>query len=104
VFNEGLYPLAEGNKSEFVIPTDYAKHDRAVQLLHEAKNAVVGSDSSSSAIDALNAKLDTMLTMFAQLLNLNAAQVTAIKAGSFDKSQLYKQQGYDQALADSQSF
>ncbi|WP_281828893.1 tape measure protein, partial [Lactobacillus amylolyticus] len=46
VSTEGLYTLAEGNKPEFVIPTDYTKHNRAVELLNQAKTAITGTGLS----------------------------------------------------------
>ncbi|WP_281829530.1 transglycosylase SLT domain-containing protein, partial [Lactobacillus amylolyticus] len=72
VSNEGLYRLAEGNKSEYIIPTDYSKHDRAVQLLDDAKRAVTGtglSDENSSKLDTLIEQQQQMITLFSKLLN-----------------------------------
>ncbi|MFT8825074.1 MAG: tape measure protein [Liquorilactobacillus mali] len=72
VSTEGLYTLAEGNKTEYVIPTDYSKHNRAVQLLDDAKRAVTGtglSDETSSKLDTLIEQQQQMITLFSQLLN-----------------------------------
>ncbi|EJF00347.1 tape measure protein [Liquorilactobacillus mali] len=60
VSTEGLYTLAEGNKTEYVIPTDYSKHNRAVQLLDDAKRAVTGTGLNDSATE----KLDALINLF----------------------------------------
>jgi tape measure domain-containing protein len=69
VSNEGLYTLAEGNKPEFVIPTDYTKHNRAVELLNQAKTAITGTGLS----DDTSQKLDTLIEQNKQLITLLAA-------------------------------
>ena len=43
-----------------------------------------------------------MLNRFGTMLGLNAAQLSAIKAGAFDKNQFYGIEGTDQALFDNQ--
>ncbi|KRN03497.1 phage tail tape mesure [Liquorilactobacillus mali KCTC 3596 = DSM 20444] len=52
--------MAEGNKTEYVIPTDYSKHNRAVQLLDDAKRAVTGTGLNDSATE----KLDALINLF----------------------------------------
>ena len=72
VSTEGLYTLAEGNKLEYVIPTDYSKHNRAVQLLDDAKRAITGTglnDETSSKLDTLIEQQQQMIALFSQLLN-----------------------------------
>lgn len=106
VSTEGLYTLAEGNKTEYVIPTDLNKHNRAVQLLDEAKAAVGVNDDSSDSSDTLNRlndKFDTLLDMFGQLLGLSGAQLSAIKAGN-DPTKLYQRMAMDQNAKNYQTF
>ncbi|MFT8373394.1 MAG: transglycosylase SLT domain-containing protein [Liquorilactobacillus satsumensis] len=103
---EGLYTLAEGNKTEYVIPTDLNKHNRAVQLLDEAKAAVGVNDDSSESSDTLNRlndKFDTLLDIFGQLLGLSGAQLSAIKAGN-DPTKLYQRMAMDQNAKNYQTF
>ncbi|WP_051006271.1 tape measure protein [Liquorilactobacillus vini] len=78
VSNEGLYTLAEGNKPEFIIPTDYTKHNRAVELLNQAKTAITGtglSDDTSKKLDTLieqnNALIELFKTMMSRKMDVN---------------------------------
>lgn len=113
----GLYPLFEGNKPEAVVPMDLSKRSRAYQVMQEIMANFASQDkptntaglrSTNNAVKIMSTnveeRLDSMLALMTKLLNLNASQITAIKAGAFDKTQLYKQQGYDQAMADAQNF
>lgn len=113
----GLYPLFEGNKPEAVVPMDLSKRSRAYQVMQEIMANFASQDkptntaglrSTNNAVKIMSTnveeRLDSMLALMTKLLDLNASQITAIKAGAFDKTQLYKQQGYDQAMADAQNF
>lgn len=72
VSTEGLYTLAEGNKPEFVIPTDYTKHNRAVELLNQAKTAITGTGLDNGT----SKKLDTLIEQNSALISLVKAMLT----------------------------
>lgn len=69
---EGLYTLAEGNKPEFVIPTDYTKHNRAIELLNQAKTAITGTGLDNGTSE----KLDTLIEQNSALISLVKAMLT----------------------------
>lgn len=102
-----LIEIAEGNKPEYVIPTDINKRSRAYQLLgeiiarfhaDEPAQAHINSDYGKK-IDQLNAKFDRLLDMFGQLLGATDNQTQAIQAqGSLDTKQLYKKMARDKAM------
>lgn len=102
-----LIEIAEGNKPEYVIPTDINKRSRAYQLLGEII-ARFHADEPAQAhinggygkkIDQLNAKFDRLLDMFGQLLGATDNQTQAIEAqGSLDTKQLYKKMARDKAI------
>ncbi len=102
-----LIEIAEGNKPEYVIPTDINKRSRAYQLLGEII-ARFHADEPAQAhinsgygekIDQLNAKFDRLLDMFGQLLGATDNQTQAIQAqGSLDTKQLYKKMARDKAM------
>lgn len=102
-----LIEIAEGNKPEYVIPTDINKRSRAYQLLGEII-ARFHADEPAQAhinggygkkIDQLNAKFDRLLDMFGQLLGATDNQTQAIEAqGSLDTKQLYKKMARDKAM------
>jgi SLT domain-containing protein len=103
VSNEGLYTLAEGNKPEFVIPTDYTKHNRAVELLNQAKTAITGtglSDDTSKKLDTLieqnNALIELFKTMMSRKMDVNFnGNLVGELYPEFDK-QGYSQSQYQQ--------
>lgn len=75
VSKNGVYELAEGNMPEYVIPTDIAKRGRAWQLLTEAVARFAGeapaerqTGTSESSLAKLEAKLDTVISLLAQLV------------------------------------
>jgi SLT domain-containing protein len=72
VSTEGLYTLAEGNKPEFVIPTDYTKRNRAVELLNQAKTAITGTGLDNGT----SKKLDMLIEQNSALINLVKAMLT----------------------------
>ena len=102
-----LIEIAEGNKPEYVIPTDINKRSRAYQLLgeiiarfHADEPAQTHINSGyGKKIDQLNAKFDRLLDMFGQLLGATDNQTQAIQAqGSLDTKQLYKKMARDKAM------
>lgn len=107
ISNHGIYEIAEKNMPEYVIPTDISKRSRAYQLLGEVVARFRNDDpnlghnlqsvgNSDRQSDALNHKLDELLSKFDILLRLSGDQVDAIKAqGSLDMQQLYKKEARD---------
>lgn len=102
-----LIEIAEGNKPEYVIPTDINKRSRAYQLLGEIiarfhadePTQVHINGGYGKKIDQLNAKFDRLLDMFGQLLGATDNQTQAIQAqGSLDTKQLYKKMARDKAM------
>lgn len=102
-----LIEIAEGNKPEYVIPTDINKRSRAYQLLgeiiarfHADEPAQTHINSGyGKKIDQLNAKFDRLLDMFGQLLGATDNQTQAIQdQGSLDTKQLYKKMARDKAM------
>lgn len=115
VSNHSLIEVAEHNMPEMVIPLDSMKRSRAWQLIGDVVTKFVGEDphatqnssqpnvKDNEELVKLNAKFDTLLTLFGQLLGLNSAQLAAIKDSSFDTQKFYKQQAADLALRSSQA-
>ena len=107
ISNHGVYEIAENDLPEYVIPTDISKRSRAYQLLGEVVTRFHNDDPNlehnlqsvgnpDRQSDALNHKLDELLSMFRVLLRLSGDQVDAIKAqGSLDMQQLYKKEARD---------
>lgn len=102
-----LIEIAEGNKPEYVIPTDINKRSRAYQLLGEIIARFHADEPAQEhinsgygeKIDQLNAKFDRLLDMFGQLLGATDNQTQAIQAqGSLDTKQLYKKMARDKAM------
>lgn len=107
ISKHGWYEISENDKKEMVIPMDIMKRSRGWQLVGEVVNHFVQDDPSfvkpavqhaNVEVKELNHKFDILLNMFGQLLGINANQLEAIKAGSFDKEKFYKQQAIDQSL------
>lgn len=111
---EKIAHISEGNKPEMIIPWDLSKRSRAYQLMAQTMQYFAGQDGikapassdangvSNEAFNELNAKFDTLLSMFSQLLGVNGQQLKAIKDGTFDKQKLYRQQAIDQTMYDNQ--
>lgn len=108
VNNHQMIEIAEGNKPEYIIPTDISKRSRAYQLLGEIIARFHGEEGSSQShvssgygkkLDQLNEKFDQLLTMFNQLLGATSDQTQAIQnQGVLDPQGLYKKMARDQAM------
>ena len=106
ISTHGLYEVAEGNKPEFVIPTDITRRDRAYQLLGQLMTRFKADDprfselgSRSDGMKTVEKKLDTMIALLSQILGSNGAAVQAIKdQGTFDRKSFYKRQALDASM------
>ena len=86
--------------------------DDAVSVLNNFKpnlqssqvvtNNYNGGQTDNGMPKELLNRMDQLIGRFGTLLGLNAAQLSAIKAGAFDKNQFYGIEGTDQALFDNQ--
>ncbi|MDN7145264.1 phage tail tape measure protein [Liquorilactobacillus mali] len=110
-----MIEVAEGNVPEAVVPLDLSKRSRAYQVMSEALNyfgktdngtatSTSTTDATSSQLDAMISQNKTLLAMFSQLLGLNNDQLTAIKAGAFNKKDLYKEMAEDMNIANIQGW
>ncbi len=64
----GLYPVAEQNKPEMIIPLDTSKRNRATQLLDETTRIVKGTDNSILNFNIKN-ELETIITVLGAIAN-----------------------------------
>lgn len=64
----GLYPVAEQNKPEMIIPLDTSKRNRATQLLDETTRIVKGSDDSFLSSNIKN-ELETIISVLGTIAN-----------------------------------
>lgn len=105
--------IGEGNQPEMIIPLSETKRSRGWELLGQVvehftsdmpSNGTHLSVNNSEELKQLNAKFDTLLGMFSQMMGLNAQQLDAIRKGSFNKQEMYRQQATDLNLADFQAF
>lgn len=64
----GLYPVAEQNKPEMIIPLDTSKKNRATQLLDETTRIVKGSDDSVISSNIKN-ELETIISVLGTIAN-----------------------------------
>ena len=109
-----MVEMAEGNKPEMVVPLDKMKSSRAWQLMAQvvshftndenSGNLSQGNVKDSEELKNLSAKLDSLITLLSQMLQLTAAQTKTIRDTAFSKDQLYKQQALDQIMRDAQGF
>lgn len=111
VSSENLYRLAEGNKPEYIIPTDISKRPRAWSLLKEVVEQFAGDTEMNSQgvsqhdnftelkeeLEQVNSKFDKLLSLFGIALGLSQKQIDAVKnIKGYDKLQQYKEQAVDQ--------
>lgn len=99
--------IAEGGKTEAVIPWDLSKKSRAMELLgetvtHFAKNSTESNNHVSVANSTDNTilenKLATMIEQGQQMINYLSQLLVAqsdTKIAVYDKSEMYKQQAQD---------
>ena len=111
VSSENLYHLAEGNKPEYIIPTDISKRPRAWSLLKEVVEQFAGESEMNSQgvsqygnftelkeeLEQVNNKFDKLLSLFGIALGLSQKQIDVVKnIKGYDKLQQYKEQAVDQ--------
>lgn len=116
VSSENLYHLAEGNKPEYIIPTDISKRPRAWSLLKEVVEQFAGDTEMNSQsisqhdnFDELSKKVDTMIDRFDSILGKmnqviggQSIQTQEIKSAS-DPTNRYKSDGLKQSMLNFQS-
>jgi SLT domain-containing protein len=108
-----MIEVGEGNNPEMVVPLDKMKSSRAWQLMAQVVSHFSGDETDanlsqdnvkdSEELKNLSAKLDSLITLFSQMLQLTAAQTKTIRDTAFSKDQLYKQQALDQIMRDAQT-
>lgn len=118
VSSDNLYRLAEGNKPEYVIPTDVSKRPRAWSLLKEVVEQFAGDtetdlqrvsqhgnlDRLQKELEETNNKFDQLLSLVGISLGLSQQQINAVRnIKGYDKKQMYNQQAADQIIADAQN-
>ncbi|MQB77296.1 phage tail tape measure protein [Limosilactobacillus reuteri] len=79
--------------------TNFKPNMQSTQVVNNYNN---GGQSNNGMQKEMLDRMDQMLNRFGTMLGLNAAQLSAIKAGAFDKNQFYGIEGTDQALFDNQ--
>lgn len=121
VNRQGLYPIAEGNKLESIIPMDLNKRPRALNLIDqtldkmEADGGGTGGlrsrSAQSNSASETNNYLKQAVTILAQIAGLNKQQIDAILSqGSNDmntrrkRAQFYQNYGNDQRISDFMSY
>lgn len=116
VSSENLYHLAEGNKPEYIIPTDISKRPRAWSLLKEVVEQFAGDTEMNSQsvsqhdnFDELSKKVDTMIDRFDSILGKmnqviggQSIQTQEIKSAS-DPTNRYKSDGLKQSILNFQA-
>ena len=121
VNRQGLYPIAEGNKLESIIPMDLNKRPRALSLIDQTLDKMEADGGGTGGLRSRNAKsnsdnetnsyLKQAVTILAQIAGLNKQQIDAILSqGSNDmntrrkRAQFYQNYGNDQRISDFMSY
>ncbi|MBB1079071.1 phage tail tape measure protein [Limosilactobacillus sp. STM2_1] len=122
VNRQGLYPIAEGNKLESIIPMDLNKRPRALHLIDQTLDKMENDGGGTGGLRSRNSQatqnsetttyLKQAVTILAQIAGLNKQQIDAILAnGKNDnivsrrkRAQFYNDYGKDQKLNDYMSY
>ncbi|MRG89082.1 phage tail tape measure protein [Limosilactobacillus reuteri] len=94
-----LPQYANGTDDAVSVLTNFKPNMQNTQVVNNYNN---GGQSNNGMQKEMLDRMDQMLNRFGTMLGLNAAQLSAIKAGAFDKNQFYGIEGTDQALFDNQ--
>lgn len=94
-----LPQYANGTDDAVSVLTNFKPNMQSTQVVNNYNNS--GQSNNGMQKEVLD-RMDQMLNRFGAMLGLNAAQLSAIKAGAFDKNQFYGIEGTDQALFDNQ--
>lgn len=94
-----LPQYANGTDDAVSVLTNFKPNMQSAQVVNNYNN---GGQSNNGMQKEMLDRMDQMLNRFGTMLGLNAAQLSAIKAGAFDKNQFYGIEGTDQALFDNQ--
>lgn len=121
VNRQGLYPIAEGNKLESIIPMDLNKRPRALHLIDQTLDKMENDGGGTGGLRSRNSQatqnsetttyLKQAVTILAQIAGLSKQQIDAILAnGKNDigsrrkRAQFYNDYGKDQKLNDYMSY
>ncbi|WP_438439849.1 phage tail tape measure protein [Limosilactobacillus fermentum] len=96
---KGLPQYANGTDDAASILTNFRPNLQSSQV---ATNNYRGGQTDNGMQKEILDRMDQMLGRFGTLLGLNAAQLSATKAGAFNKDQLYGTMGKDQIFLDNQ--
>ncbi len=94
-----LPQYANGTDDAVSVLTNFKPNMQSTQVVNNYNN---GGQSNNGMQKEMLDRMDQMLNRFGTMLGLNAAQLSAIKAGTFDKNQFYGIEGTDQVLFDNQ--
>ena len=94
-----LPQYANGTDDAVSVLTNFKPNMQSTQVVNNYNN---GGQRNNGMQKEMLDRMDQMLNRFGTMLGLNAAQLSAIKAGAFDKNQFYGIEGTDQALFDNQ--
>ncbi len=94
-----LPQYANGTDDAVSVLTNFKPNMQSTQVVNNYNN---GGQSNNGMQKEMLDRMDQMLNRFGTMLGLNAAQLSAIKAGAFDKNQFYGIEGTDQVLFDNQ--
>ncbi|MQB56504.1 phage tail tape measure protein [Limosilactobacillus reuteri] len=94
-----LPQYANGTDDAVSVLTNFKPNMQSTQVVNNYNN---GGQSNNGIQKEMLDRMDQMLNRFGTMLGLNVAQLSAIKAGAFNKNQFYGIEGTDQALFDNQ--
>lgn len=96
-----LPQYANGTDDAVSVLQNFKPNQQSPQIVTNNYNSS-GQSNTNMQKQILN-RMDQMVSRFGAMLGLNAAQLSAIKAGAFNKNQFYGMEGTDQVLFDNQN-